>query len=146
MREYYRPAIQNGRIPRRFVRTVPAASRIRSSRGRQVRGEENERIISADFAVPAAIRNQSTIALLLLTGGSLVIAASFLFGLHQHFNAVQINQEDARLRMDIQKAEAQQGWLSVERARIRSPRQLEEKISGTGLMPLSLEQKETQRR
>jgi hypothetical protein len=146
MREYYRPAIQNGRIPRRVFRSASPASRIRSGRSRQAHREESERIISADFAVPAAIRNQSTIALLMLTGGSLVIAASFLFGLHQHFDAARINQEDARLRMDIQKAEAQQGWLSVERARIRSPRQLEEKISGTGLMPLSLEQKETQRR
>lgn len=150
MRQYYQPVIQNGRIPRRAIRSgIPARAispGIRHKRNRHNEPGEVVQAITPGLVTSSVRKNQSTIAMTMLIIGSLLIAASFVFGLHQHFTAAVISQQDAQLRLTMQKAETEQTWLSVERARERSPQRLMERISGTGMASVALEKKVSPRR
>ncbi len=131
---YHRPAIQNGQIARRPRRVAPAAipasPRVRRNfhTDTQVSGLTSARTESRSAAMPA----------LIICG--LLLAAGFVYGLSQHFTAAEALRNRVQLRTELEQARTEQRSLEISDEQERSPAQLERRLNGDELVPVSFDQ------
>ena len=131
---YHRPAIQNGQIARRSRRVAPAAipasPRVRRNFDAATRaaGLTGARAESRSAAMPA----------LIICG--LLLASGFVYGLYQHFTAAGVLRDRVQLRTELEQARTEQRSLEIRDDQERSPAQLEQRLGGGELVPVSFDQ------
>jgi hypothetical protein len=105
MSRYYRSNIQNGPVAKR-PRVMRSNWPVRAWRAPRRLGPHQAR------------------ALLALIGCGALVAAGFVFSLHQHFTANAIGRADARLQSRLDQTLSARRQLELQRATALSPREL----------------------
>ncbi|HYE74236.1 MAG TPA: hypothetical protein VEF04_12940 [Blastocatellia bacterium] len=143
MRNHYRPAIQNGQIAKRPRRgNSPQFGSSRSS-------TNNTTVINPRVSKSGALRANATAivseikmprVLLALVGAGALIAAGFLFGLHEQFVAYAFNREEVKVQSKIEQVVSETRALKAEQKHDTSPQSLSQLIAGQKrLQPLKLD-------
>lgn len=143
MRNHYRPAIQNGQIVKRPRRAIaPQFGSLRSSTNKTT--VINPHISKSETlrTSASAIVNEFKLprVLMALVGGGVLIAAGFLFGLHEHFVAYAFNREEVKVQSKIDQVVSEARALKAEQKHNSGPQSLAQLIDGKGrLQPLKLD-------